>query len=197
MWWPHGAHPQQLLLLHAPPATQAAGSFIGRQASSGLAVRAASNYGASRSFVFGSDPSNAGASNPGSQQHDAEAGGGGGSGPDGSGGAAGPGPSSFAGLSRLIPEAAPAAGGSRLGGGGGGVAAGKRGGGLQAAKGGGAGSLLGLLHGKQASSGDGGGGAWQANLKQHADAVGTKFKAAADSTGGSSSGGPPRPVWEF
>jgi hypothetical protein len=84
--------------------SQTAGSFVGRQASAAVAVRSASNFGASRSFVFGSDPSS-NHSNP------AAAGGGGGDSrgaapAGGSGAPAGSlGPSSFAGLGKLIAEA--------------------------------------------------------------------------------------------
>eukprot|EP00775_Hariotina_reticulata_P002800 gene2800-3093_t len=47
-----------------PAPSKATGSFIGRQASTSIAVRAGSNYGASRSFVFGKGPAGAGEAGP-------------------------------------------------------------------------------------------------------------------------------------
>lgn len=132
-----------------------AGSFIGRQASNASTVRAASNYGASRSFVFGSDPSNY--SNPAAKEP-----------------AAAPGPSNFAGLSKLIGE-------SRVEKGSATAAAGihpSRLGQVGMAVGSQDSSLLSMLGTKKVF-----GGAAAGSSKLHMDAVGTKFKAAVDSRG--------------
>lgn len=120
---------------------QKSSSFIGRQANAAVGVRSASNYGASRTFVFGSDPSNY--SNPGA------AGGGSNHGApprepqqpqqQGSDRQDKPvGPASFAGLGNLIAEAKGAAGG-RQGGSGSSKPAGD---------GGGSSKLLSVLHSK-------------------------------------------------
>jgi hypothetical protein len=127
-------------------------------------VRAASNYGASRSFVFGSDPSNysnpAGGNTQQQQQQNSKQ---------------GPGsvePSSFAGLSKLIPEAAakepsrPAAAAGSNGRQGSAAASGD-------------GSLLIMLQEKKGS----GAGAEMLDsslLKQHVAVVGAKFKAGSN-----------------
>jgi len=98
---------------------QASSSFIGRQATSSAGVRSASNYGASRTFVFGSDPSSysnlgvgGGSSNHGppqqqqqQQQHGGHSRGAASVGGSAAAAAAGLGPSSFEGLGNLIAEA--------------------------------------------------------------------------------------------
>lgn len=104
---------------------QKSNSFIGRQANTTVGVRSASNYGASRTFVFGSDPSNysnpaGGGSNQGAPQQQQQAGGDSKAAAGAGSGAVGP--ASFAGLGNLIAEAKGAAagkGGSSRGAGGG------------------------------------------------------------------------------
>jgi hypothetical protein len=130
-------------------------------------VRAASNYGASRSFVFGSDPSNysnpAGGNTQQQQQQQQQ---------NSKQGAGSMGPSSFAGLSKLIPEAAAKEPGRPAAAGG---SSGRQG---SAAAGVGDGSLLSMLQDKKSSAGV---GALDSSfLKQHVAAVGAKFKAASN-----------------
>lgn len=169
----------RFLLPCFPSFSQVAGSFIGRQASTSVTVRAASNYGASRSFVFGSDPSNY--SNPGPagqthQQEDSKLG-------------AGPavGPSSFAGLSKLIPEAAAKESG-RSGTGSGSAP-------RQQSRQQHEGSLLHLL---QERKGGGAAAPGHSILKQHVDAVGAKFKAAtSNSRKGAGDDATSRGAWDF
>lgn len=143
-----------------------AGSFIGRQASSSVTVRAASNYGASRSFVFGSDPSNHSNSGANKEQQNSSK--------------SAAGPASFAGLSKLIAEAAPKGSNpSRLGAGSGGQTS----------------SLLQMLGPKKGA----GTGSDPGSAKLHMDAVGAKFRAVGENKGtgnsnaATSRGGP----WQF
>jgi hypothetical protein len=171
-------------------------SFLGRQQSTSVLVKAASNFGSSRSFVFATDPN---ASNhgtpPGSPRGsggggaNAAAGGGdtrqGGAGLSrfGSSGAGGLGPSNFAGLKGMI--SGPGGSGSQLsrgGSGGGPPAAAAAGGGLarsgsaSSSRGGSGHNLFELLQkgGKQGGSGGGnagGAGAGGANLSMQVVAV--------------------------
>ncbi|KAF6263191.1 hypothetical protein COO60DRAFT_1671934 [Scenedesmus sp. NREL 46B-D3] len=148
---------------------QAAGSFIGRQASQSVTVRAASNYGASRSFVFGSDPSNysnPGAGNTQQQQQQQQ---------DSRQGAGSVGPSSFAGLSKLISEAAAKEPGRPA---------------QQVA------AVGGRAVQQQKKSIAGAGVLESSTLKQHVAAVGAKFKAAS-SNNSKKDDATSRGAWEY